>query len=129
MPEPLIVSPSLLGRYFFLNCERMLRFSATPTPRRSADGVPSRVPIRSVLQEAILEGRFSSISLWRVLSFATGQSYGYQCMGRPDILGITVENGDEASVQRPKPITRSEYLDPVPMLATGNYCDTRPSLL
>lgn len=58
MDKPLIISPSLLGRYFFLNCERMLRYSATPSQRQASDGVPPRNHAGSILQRAILDGGY-----------------------------------------------------------------------
>src|SRR5262245_17134099 len=58
MPEPLRVSPSTLARYFFLDCERMLRYAATPASRRPSERVPPRPTRPSVLQQSVLDGGY-----------------------------------------------------------------------
>lgn len=55
---PLYVSPSKLARFFFLECERFLRYSATPSAQRPSQGVPEKVERPSVVTEAILEGGY-----------------------------------------------------------------------
>lgn len=37
---PFRLSPSLLARHFFLECDRFLRYRATPEPDRTASGIP-----------------------------------------------------------------------------------------
>lgn len=52
------VSPSKLARFFFLECERFLRYSATPSAQRPNQGVPEKVERPSAVTEAILEGGY-----------------------------------------------------------------------
>jgi hypothetical protein len=54
--KPLHLSPAKLAHFFFLECERFLRYSATPSARRSADGVPENEERPSAVTEAVLEG-------------------------------------------------------------------------
>lgn len=49
------VSPSRLGRYYFLECERFLRYDATPRERRAEEGVPPRDFDTSPVTRAVLE--------------------------------------------------------------------------
>lgn len=48
------VAPSRLARYYFFECDRFLRFDATPRERRAAEGVPSRDFDTSPVTQAIL---------------------------------------------------------------------------
>ncbi|QQS52903.1 MAG: AAA family ATPase [Candidatus Competibacteraceae bacterium] len=50
---PFRMSPSRIARYFFHDCERFLRFSATPDPNRKAEGVPQHQPDTSPVMDAI----------------------------------------------------------------------------
>ena len=52
--SPMKVSPSVLGKYFFLDCERMLRYSVTPEERREAEGVPAPSSLSNPITEAII---------------------------------------------------------------------------
>jgi len=49
------ISPSLVGRYFFFNCDRFLRYSATPRAARSAEGIPAPTQTGPRTQKAVLE--------------------------------------------------------------------------
>ncbi len=53
------VSPSRIARYFYHECERYLRYHATPKDRRKADGVPDIPWDTSPVRAAILEGGFT----------------------------------------------------------------------
>lgn len=55
MDQAVKVSPSSLGTYFFLDCERMLRYTATPQERKQEEGIPEPSPVESPLTEALLE--------------------------------------------------------------------------
>jgi hypothetical protein len=59
MPHPFRVNPSLVARYFFHDCERFLRFAATPSARQKAEGVPKHKPDTSPVMEAIREAGYS----------------------------------------------------------------------
>lgn len=59
MPQPFRVNPSLVARYFFHDCERFLRFSATPSDRQKAEGVPKHKPDTSPVMEAIRDAGYS----------------------------------------------------------------------
>src|SRR5438552_8844761 len=52
---PFRVSPSMLARYFFHNCERFLRYSATPKEQRAAQAVPLVERDQSPILEAIFK--------------------------------------------------------------------------
>lgn len=52
------LSPSRLARYFFHDCDRHLRFFATPSSRRKADGLPSRPHEESPVTRAILDAGY-----------------------------------------------------------------------
>jgi len=56
--QPFRISPSRIARYFFHDCERFLRFSATPATRRKADGIPEHQPDTSPVMEAIREAGY-----------------------------------------------------------------------
>ena len=58
MPQ-FYLSPSRIARYFFHECERYLRYHATPKDRRKADGVPDIAWDTSPVRAAILEGGFT----------------------------------------------------------------------
>jgi DNA replication ATP-dependent helicase Dna2 len=49
------LSPSLIARFFYHNCERYLRFHATPIQARSRVGVPSVDQKQNLVTKAILE--------------------------------------------------------------------------
>ncbi|WP_317065952.1 bifunctional RecB family nuclease/DEAD/DEAH box helicase [Methanoculleus caldifontis] len=49
------LSPSLIGRYFYHDCERYLRYHATPEQEREAAGIPAVPPDRSPVTKALLE--------------------------------------------------------------------------
>jgi hypothetical protein len=49
------VSPSTLGNFFFLDCERMLRFAVTPKDRLEQEGVPAELSQKSIVSETIIE--------------------------------------------------------------------------
>lgn len=53
--QPFRVSPSGIGRYFFLDCDRFLRYSASPPAERQADGIPDRGFDASPLMQEVLE--------------------------------------------------------------------------
>lgn len=52
------LSPSRLARFFFHDCERHLRFHATPRRQRAAAGVPAIAHDESPVARAILEGGY-----------------------------------------------------------------------
>ncbi len=56
--QPFYISPSRIARYFYHECERYLRYHATPRERRTIDGVPSTSWDTSPVTAAILEGGF-----------------------------------------------------------------------
>jgi DNA replication ATP-dependent helicase Dna2 len=56
MPE-FLLNPSRLARYFYHECDRYLRYHATPKGRREADGVPP-LPEQTAVTEALLEGGY-----------------------------------------------------------------------
>lgn len=58
-PEPFLLSPSRLARYFYHDCARHLRYHATPKARRAGDAVPEREHRGSPLAEAILQTHVS----------------------------------------------------------------------
>lgn len=49
------VSPSRLGRYYFFECDRFLRYDATPSERRADEGVPAGDYDASPVTQAILD--------------------------------------------------------------------------
>jgi hypothetical protein len=50
------LSPSRLARFFFHDCERHLRYHATPARRAAAEGVPALAHAGNPVTEAVLEG-------------------------------------------------------------------------
>ncbi len=56
--QPFRISPSRIARYFFHDCERFLRFSATPPTRKKVDGIPEHQPDTSPVMEAIREAGY-----------------------------------------------------------------------
>lgn len=56
--QPFRISPSRIARYFFHDCDRFLRFSATPPTRRKADSIPEHKPDTSPVMEAIREAGY-----------------------------------------------------------------------
>jgi hypothetical protein len=55
---PFVLSPSRLARFFFHECERHLRYHATPSALRESEGVPPRPHDTSPVTRAILEGGY-----------------------------------------------------------------------
>ncbi|WP_332449361.1 bifunctional RecB family nuclease/DEAD/DEAH box helicase [Methanoculleus sp.] len=49
------LSPSLIGWFFYHDCERYLRYHATPEQEREAAGIPAVAPDRSPVTQALLE--------------------------------------------------------------------------
>ena len=49
------LSPSLIGRFFYHDCERYLRYHATPEHERGRAGIPAVAPDRSPVTRALLE--------------------------------------------------------------------------
>ncbi|MFN8124656.1 MAG: AAA domain-containing protein [Thermoleophilia bacterium] len=49
------LSPSRLARFYFHECERHLRFAATPSSRRAAEGIPDLELDQSIVTKAILD--------------------------------------------------------------------------
>ena len=58
MPPRFRVSPSVLARTFFHDCDRFLHYSAATKETRAAEGLPSKEWDRSPLMDAILEGGY-----------------------------------------------------------------------
>ena len=58
MPQ-FYLSPSRIARYFYHECERYLRYHATPRDRKKTDGVPDIKWDTSPVRAAILEGGFT----------------------------------------------------------------------
>src|SRR4051794_6155384 len=54
-PAPFRLSPSAVARYFFLDCERFLRYWATPDSERAAAGIPEPAFDRSPLMMDVME--------------------------------------------------------------------------
>ncbi|MBL8601566.1 MAG: AAA family ATPase [Myxococcales bacterium] len=52
------LSPSRIARFFFHECERHLRFSATPKARRGVEGVPEVALDESPVTASLLEGGY-----------------------------------------------------------------------
>ncbi|NUM34847.1 MAG: AAA family ATPase [Candidatus Brocadiae bacterium] len=55
MRDSMQLNPSLLGKFFSLDCERMLKYSSTPEERRMQDGIPAPVPLQNPLADAVIE--------------------------------------------------------------------------
>ncbi|MEA3510779.1 MAG: AAA domain-containing protein, partial [Actinomycetota bacterium] len=53
-----MLSPSRIARYYFHECDRYLRYSATPKSKRATDGVPSHELDHSLVTRAILQGGY-----------------------------------------------------------------------
>ena len=53
------LSPSRVGRYFHLECLRFLRYSATPSHLRAAEGVPKEPWVQRPVMRAVLEGGYA----------------------------------------------------------------------
>ena len=49
------LSPSLIGRFFYHDCERYLRYHATPEPERPGAGIPATAIDTSPVTRALLE--------------------------------------------------------------------------
>src|SRR5450759_4944995 len=58
MSPPKYISPSRLGRFFYLECERFLRYSSTPRESRRSEGVPAASHATRPVHQAVLEGGF-----------------------------------------------------------------------
>ncbi|WP_342675872.1 bifunctional RecB family nuclease/DEAD/DEAH box helicase [Methanofollis sp. UBA420] len=56
---PFNLSPSLIARYFFHDCPRFLRYSATPPARRRAEGIPDAVEDTSVTSRVLTTKGFA----------------------------------------------------------------------
>jgi hypothetical protein len=55
-PQPAFrLTPSAIARYFFLDCDRFLRFWAAPETERQAAGIPDQEFDHSPLMQAVLE--------------------------------------------------------------------------
>jgi DNA replication ATP-dependent helicase/nuclease Dna2 len=53
------LSPSRLARFYFHECERQLRFAATPAARRPAEGIPTHEFDRGLVTREILESGYA----------------------------------------------------------------------
>lgn len=53
------LSPSLIARYFFHDCPRFLRYSATPPARRRAEGIPDAAEDTSVTSRVLTRKGFA----------------------------------------------------------------------
>jgi hypothetical protein len=53
--QPFRVSPSTVARYFFHDCERFLRFQATPRAQRKTVGIPTPAYDTSRIMQAIVQ--------------------------------------------------------------------------
>lgn len=51
------LSPHRVARYYFHECDRYLRYAATPDARRQEEGVPPHDLDRSLVTKALLESR------------------------------------------------------------------------
>lgn len=58
MPTPFRLTPSAVARYFSLDCDRFLRFSATPEADQAAAGIPDYEFDRRPLLDDILESGY-----------------------------------------------------------------------
>lgn len=56
---PKRVSPSTIARYYFHECERFLRYVATPTESRAAEGIPLTPYDTSPVTHAILDSGYA----------------------------------------------------------------------
>ncbi|MDD4255697.1 MAG: ATP-dependent helicase, partial [Methanofollis sp.] len=56
---PFNLSPSLIARYFFHDCPRFLRYSATPQARRRAEGIPDAVEDKSITSRVLTTKGFA----------------------------------------------------------------------
>jgi DNA replication ATP-dependent helicase Dna2 len=52
------LSPSRIARYYFHECDRYLRYTATPNSQKKAEGVPSYKLDQSLVTRAILQGGY-----------------------------------------------------------------------
>jgi hypothetical protein len=52
------LSPSRIARYYFLECDRFLRFMSVPRERRKEEGIPKMEPDYSPVAQAVLEGGY-----------------------------------------------------------------------
>lgn len=50
------LSPSRIARYYFLECDRFLRYMAVPRERRREEGIPRMEPDYSPVAQAVLDG-------------------------------------------------------------------------
>src|SRR5262249_27518515 len=53
--EPFRLTPSAVARYFYLDCDRFLRFRAAPAAERQAAGIPEMQFDHSPLMQAVLD--------------------------------------------------------------------------
>lgn len=49
------LSPSYIARYFYHECERYLRYHATPSQVRTAQGIPRPERAKSLVTQALLD--------------------------------------------------------------------------
>ena len=49
------LSPSLIGRFFYHDCERYLRYHATPEQERPGTGIPATAIDTSAVTQALLD--------------------------------------------------------------------------
>jgi DNA replication ATP-dependent helicase Dna2 len=56
---PYFLSPHRVARYYFHECDRYLRYAATPKARRAQEGVPPHELDHSLLTRALLESGYS----------------------------------------------------------------------
>jgi DNA replication ATP-dependent helicase Dna2 len=53
------ISPSRIANYFFFDCDRFLRFSATPDREKRAEGIPVVPMDTEVVAQAVFEGGYA----------------------------------------------------------------------
>jgi len=80
MSGPKFVSPSRIARYYFLECERFLRYSSTPSSDRRAESIPSAAFETRPVDRAVLERGY----LWEERALS-------------ELLGDTVHIADDAT--------------------------------
>jgi hypothetical protein len=56
---PYFLSPHRVARYYFHECDRYLRYTATPKAQRADEGVPPHELDHSLLTKAILDSGYS----------------------------------------------------------------------
>ena len=43
------ISPSILGNYFFLDCERMLRYTVTSQDQKQEENIPTELSMKTLV--------------------------------------------------------------------------------